>query len=231
MAHNFNLRPPPNASFEERANWYARLGRPSLFVGLDLGKSRDFSALCVMERSGDAPDNYQFSCTYLHRWKLKTDYLAIVADTTRLMNTPELQSGPSQPTLALDATAIGIPVLELFRREKHNSKLVPIWITGGSNVSRESGITRVPKKDLVAVVQVYLQNKRLKIASQLPEAATLTRELQNFEMRITASANETFGAASEWREGNHDDLVLAAALALWSATNVQAWSTMPFRLV
>ncbi len=147
------------------------------------------------------------------------------------MNKPELRSGPSRPTLALDATAIGIPVLELFRREKHNSKLVPIWITGGSTVSRESGITRVPKKDLVAVVQVYLQNKRLKIASQLPEAATLTRELQNFEMKITDSANTTFGAGFEWRENSHDDLVLSAALALWSATNVQTWSTMPFGLV
>ncbi len=231
MNNIFQSQPPPDATFEERHNWFIRQKQPALFVGLDLGKTRDFSALCVIERTGNAPANFHFSCTYLHRWALKTEYLRIVADTVRLMNKPELQSGPSRPTLAIDATAVGVPVVELFRREKHNSKLVPIWITGGSTVSRGSGVTHVPKKDLVAVVQVYLQSKRLKIASQLPEAGTLTRELQNFEMRITASANETFGAASEWRENSHDDLVLAAALALWSATNVQTWSTMPFRLV
>ncbi|MEJ7863244.1 MAG: hypothetical protein WKF90_16565 [Pyrinomonadaceae bacterium] len=60
-------------------------------------------------------------------------------------------------------------------------------------------------------VQLYLQSRRLKIASQLPEADTLTRKLQNFRVKITDAANDTYGA---WREGTHDDLVLAAALAL-----------------
>jgi len=77
-------------------------------------------------------------------------------------------------------------------------------------------------------VQVYLQSKRLKIASQLPEADTLTRELQNFQVKITDAANDTYGA---WREGTHADLVLAAALALWTGTEVQTWSTQHFRLV
>jgi hypothetical protein len=43
-------------------------------------------------------------------------------------------------------------------------------------------------------------------------AATLVRELQNFQVKITAAANETFGV---WRDGQHDDLVLAVALASW----------------
>ena len=77
-------------------------------------------------------------------------------------------------------------------------------------------------------VQVYLQSKRLKIASQLPEADTLTRELQNFQVKITDAANDNDGA---WSEGTHDDLVLAAALALWTGTEVQAWSTQHVRLV
>jgi len=68
----------------------------------------------------------------------------------------------------------------------------------------------------------------LKIASQLPEADTLTRKLQNFQVKITGAANDTYGA---WREGTHDDLVLAAALALWTGTEVQTWSTQHFRLV
>ncbi|MEJ7861626.1 MAG: hypothetical protein WKF90_08310 [Pyrinomonadaceae bacterium] len=33
-------------------------------------------------------------------------------------------------------------------------------------------------------------------------------------MKINDSAHDTYGA---WREGTHDDLVLAAALALWCA--------------
>jgi hypothetical protein len=50
------------------------------------------------------------------------------------------------------------------------------------------------------------------IARSLPDAATLVRELQNFQVKITVAANETFGV---WRDGQHDDLVLAVALASW----------------
>jgi hypothetical protein len=45
-------------------------------------------------------------------------------------------------------------------------------------------------------------------------AETLEMELQNFRVKITAAANETFEA---WRERDHDDLVLALALAAWHA--------------
>jgi hypothetical protein len=214
-------------SWEEKQNW-CNQNRPALFVGLDLGQSADFSALCVMQRTGDDRANYQFACRHLHRWKLRTPYPAIVSDTVRLMNTPELQSGPQRPMLAVDATGVGAPVIDLFKREDHKANLKPIQIVGGSTVSSEHDVTRVPKRNLVSTVQVYLQSKRLKIASQLPEADTLTRELQNFQVKITDSANDTYGA---WREGTHDDLVLAAALALWTGTDVQTWSTEPFRLV
>jgi hypothetical protein len=42
----------------------------------------------------------------------------------------------------------------------------------------------------------------------------LIRELETMRMRITASGNDQYGA---YGEGEHDDLVLALALALWYA--------------
>jgi hypothetical protein len=71
----------------------------------------------------------------------------------------------------------------------------------------------VPKRDLIAVPQVLLQSRELKIAAELPEAETLASELQNFRYEITRSGNDTYAA---WREGDHDDLVLAVALAVWA---------------
>ena len=65
------------------------------------------------------------------------------------------------------------------------------------------GSYHVPKKELITALQVVMQGRRLQIARSLPEAATLVRELQNFQVKITAAANETFGA---WRDGQHDDL-------------------------
>ena len=71
----------------------------------------------------------------------------------------------------------------------------------------------MPKRDLVGAVQVLLQNERLKIARQLPEAETLRRELQNFRVKIDPkTAHDSY---SHWREKEHDDLVLATALAAW----------------
>ncbi len=57
-----------------------------------------------------------------------------------------------------------------------------------------------------------LQTRTLRVARELPEAEILINELLNFEVKITAPANDTYGA---WREGTHDDLVLAVAMVCW----------------
>jgi hypothetical protein len=48
----------------------------------------------------------------------------------------------------------------------------------------------------------------------LADAAVLVRELQDFRMSFSTAGNAIFGA----REGAHDDLVLAVALAIFGAT-------------
>jgi len=49
-------------------------------------------------------------------------------------------------------------------------------------------------------------------APVLPEAATLVQELLAFQVKLTPQGHDTYGT---WREGNHDDLVLAVALTCW----------------
>lgn len=58
-----------------------------------------------------------------------------------------------------------------------------------------------------------LGHERLKIA-KLPLAATLKAELKNFKRKYTPAGHEQYEA---WRSGDHDDLVLALAIALWTA--------------
>jgi hypothetical protein len=217
-------------SYERKTILTDKKTETGLYIGLDLGQAQDFSALCVIECTRTVTSQYnlpdwgdevktttevdQLHCIHLQRWQLRTSYPAIVADVVEMINGLDAERTKIKPILAVDATGVGAPVVDLFKRERINAQLLPIQIIGGSNVSTENGMTRVPKRDLVSVVQVGLQNKKLKIAESLELAVTLSQELQNFKVKITDAANDVYGA---WREGTHDDLVLAVALAVWKA--------------
>jgi hypothetical protein len=67
------------------------------------------------------------------------------------------------------------------------------------------------------MLQVLLQGRRFIVAKQLPFAAALVEELQNFQVKVTEAANETFG---KFGDGYHDDLVLANMVAAWAGEHV-----------
>jgi len=195
------------------------LVKPSFFIGVDLGQTADYTALTVLERHGHTPEQYTFHCRHLQRWQLRTSYAQIVQDVVQLVNSPTLARNKQDRTvLAIDATGVGAPVIDLFRRERMSAKLVPVLITAGSEVTTENGTTRIPKRNLVSSVSVALQSGKLKISEKLQLAGTLVGELENFKAKITTSGNDTYGAGAEWREGNNDDLVLSLAMAIWCAS-------------
>jgi hypothetical protein len=66
--------------------------------------------------------------------------------------------------------------------------------------------------DLVGTLQILLQNRRFKVAPSLEHAALLAREFQQFQVRPAPLGSESL---LEWRERPNDDLVLAAAIAVW----------------
>jgi hypothetical protein len=194
------------------------------YCGLDLGQQQDYTALAVAERlevgTGERvadPDTVLGETTAVHyhvrhleRLPLGTSYPEVVKRVQALVTQPPLVGDVA---LAVDATGVGLPVVDWLRTAAlGETALFPVLITAGAHEHHERGAYHVPKGVLVARLQVLLQTERLKIAAALPEAATLTRELLNFKVKVTLAAHETYEA---WREGIHDDLVLAAALAVW----------------
>jgi hypothetical protein len=188
--------------------------KPDHIVGLDLGQSSDYTAAVVLERTlraeegGDplAPVSH-YAARLLKRWQLKTPYDVIVEDVVRLVATPPLDN----PKLAVDITGVGKAVLDVLRKAQPEAWVRPVLITAGHQIAFEDGAWHVPKKELVSTLQVLLQGRRFKVAN-LPERELLVKELLAFKVKVTVSANETFEA---WRERDHDDLVLAVALAAW----------------
>jgi hypothetical protein len=155
---------------------------------------------------------FQYLGRHLERWPLGTSYIAIVDHLAEMFGKAPLKATP----LIVDGTGVGRAVVDMIRKAKvvPDRLLHPITITGGHTVSFTERSHHVPKKDLVGCLQVLLQKRLLRIARTIPEAETLTKELQNFKVRITPAANEVFDT---WREGEHDDLVLALAIAVWWA--------------
>jgi hypothetical protein len=182
-------------------------------VGLDLGQAADFTALAVLEWPlvSVTAQTPPYALRHLRRFPLGTAYTRIVPEVAALLGQAPLAGSVK---LVADQTGVGRAVVDMLRRAAPCG-VVPVTITGGSAVTEaEDGSWHVPKKELVTCLQVLLQGRRLLVGRSLPEAGTLVRELENFRVKITAAAHETFGA---WREGQHDDLVLAAALACWWA--------------
>lgn len=196
----------------------------SIIFGLDLGQTSDYTALAGAEQTTRDDGLNCYALRYLKRFHLGTPYTAapgaeqpgVVEFTDDLLSEPIF----ADATLAIDQTGVGRPVVDRFHATGRLN-ILPITITSGSQATpapSEHGYGwHVPKKLLVSTVQVLLQSRRLTIASKIPEAALLVKELQNFKVKITTAANETFEA---WREGDHDDLVLAVAMACWVGENV-----------
>ncbi len=213
---------------------------PEITLGVDLAQSQDFSALVGLEhRPGMQGTTY--ATRMIERWRGRsyTELPRLVHQAeTKLRQTIaneffDQHGSAIHPwhdvgyTLVVDATGVGAPVVDALNDA--GLQPVPIIITGGFEVnSREGGGYAVPKSDLVAAVQLLLEQHRLLIPKDLPHAATLTSELASFRYEIGATGHVRYGAGPvgsadrSWRgDGSHDDLLLATAVAAWHAEKNQ----------
>lgn len=183
---------------------------PVFFVGLDLGKAADFTALVALERvPGVGGGRPIYHLRHAERLALGMPYPRQVVYVATLLRTAPLAG---HCDLVVDATGVGAAVVDLFREARLQP--VPVIITGGARVSHEGGTWSVPKRDLIAALDVLLPD-RLLVSRALPAVEVLVWELQEFRRRIDPiTAHDSYAA---WREGAHDDLVLATALACWWA--------------
>ena len=182
-------------------------------VGLDLAQTVDYSALAVIERkyreaTFDEAAKVTHAVRLLHRWPHGTSFPTIVADVSNLLAAPPLEYAD----LVVDRTGVGAAVVDLFKAEIDEGRLKQVHVTAGHEVTYENGFYRVPKKELVSVLQALLQTRSLTVARDMPLAEVLSKEFLNFRVKITIAGNETFEA---WRERDHDDLVFAVAFAAW----------------
>ena len=211
--------------------------KPYIF-GVDLGKMNDWTAHCIIEENfkrSAKPDvrdlmaGHEGTVTMERVWHLRhldrppvgTPYDTIISQIKGLMESPTLKG---KTDLVVDATGVGRPVIDIM--VSVGLSPIPITITGGSQVTLEKDEYgniigyHVPKADLVGALQAWYAMHRLKVSNQLPLTEFLVKELGAFVPKITKAQNVTYESL---REGEHDDLVLAAALAVWWGSFTRPW--------
>lgn len=120
------------------------------------------------------------------------------------------------PTVYVDATGVGQPVVDLLRDGLPGGGVVPVYFTHGDRRIERQGARDRPEVSLgnaylVSRLQALLQSFRLHLPSKVAEAKVLAEELLNYEIRVDENANDRYGA---FRVGTHDDLVTAFGLAV-----------------
>jgi len=200
-----------------------------MVAGLDLGQKQDHSALAIIElrkitwQARDAGTwehltSNECILTHIERVPLNLPYPEIV----RLVR-DRLQVLPpniGQVPLVVDATGGGGPVVDLIRAAGLGRNLIPVVITSGDSVTKTStGSYGVPKRELITGLQIAFEARQLEISAGLGGSVELLiGELMAMRTQTTPAGNEKFGV---WRDGLHDDLVLATALAWWQIRQMQ----------
>lgn len=208
-------------------------------VGIDIGQVNDSTALSVLERFRPVPRDHlhrsvieearqeaagtahKLDLVHLHRIPLGTDYPRQIEILHGLLTTPELRG----MAVYLDATGVGLGPFQMLRRAGiHNLRSIKITATTGAAKRATEG-WNVGKAELVNAVQIEMQTGRLRIGRNVPESHSLVRELKEFRSRQSASGNLSFNA----REGQHDDLVLATAYAVFGALRPRPVTSLDVR--
>lgn len=202
------------------------------YVGVDLGQAADPTALAIVERATTHPgtlDNFreirrQYAVRHLERFPLGMSYVDQAARVASILGRAPLSRQNTR--LVVDATGVGRPVVDLFRRAGLSP--IAVTITAGDGETQTPDGWRVSKLLLVSRLQAMLHAGELRIAKALPEAQALVKELQDFRVSYTETGYASFGA----RVGAHDDLVLALAIAVWAAERASRSGAriVPFRI-
>ena len=147
------------------------------YIGLDLGKKHDFSAVAVVERRTEGVQNFlnpwyapttTYDLRHIERIPLGTPYPRVVSRVGAIVARQEMRG---RATLIVDATGAGEPVVDLLRQANFDCPFVPVTITGGDREHRIPGGRSVPKRDLIATLEIVLQEGELRIAANLPNSA------------------------------------------------------------
>lgn len=181
-------------------------------LGLDLGKVRDPSALALVE-----PWRDRLALTYLRAWSPeRDDCLDTLGDVITLASKLH-----SRPRLALDAQGLGreVATVAVNGPIRGLCDVYPLLPTGSQRPDRQrsDGLIYITKVRAVDALLSAMADGSLVPARGLAAQCEFRRQVTRLELVPTRGGMGTTYSAPDQSEESHDDLVMAAAYALWAA--------------
>lgn len=198
--------------------------KSSIFhIGQDIGLSKDRSTTSIIELIKNPDKTHRYFLSYLHAYPLGTEIPVIIDDLEKhykdnRLHTP-WHSGEEwfffKPRIVLDTSGCGPSIVKAL-----SAKGVPVnslTITGGYMGNKISARHHSePRNRLMFEVLHMLQAGRLTIAPRLPHFEELMKEASGLTLASSPSGRDAIYP----RGANHDDLLIAVALALWGCRNL-----------
>lgn len=206
---------------EQAAKWRP----PWATIGVDLGKRTDHSAVALLTpvRPGEPG---RFHIPSVTRLPLAVGegtghYLGqakrINAALERVM---QVVTGPI--TVLVDATGVGDAVVEMVRLQLLSSsrvRLMEVTITGGQGATHRGNRWSVSKSSLIAQLTAALEQQEIRFGD-FPHREATQRELLAYRVKPSSVSGGADRLEAE-KDSDHDDLVIAAALAVYAVRHSQ----------
>ena len=175
------------------------------------------------------PVETSYDVIRLDRVPLRTSYAKVATGLVKLLKefhrahteADDYDGGPVTVGLAVDEGGVGKAVRDILVKEVGESiergrprvHFLPVTVHGGTSTTTGQGWIHTPKRDLISAGLVAYQNGLLRVGN-LRHRDTLENELKNYRLKQNIATGHA--AFEPLRSGQHDDLLFAVCLAVWS---------------
>jgi len=207
-----------------RGNYLPEDRRLRYWFGVDLGKSKNYTAMAVIERRWRMATHEEFlvsaGLAYHGEWEYRVIFLDRVALGTPYIDVAEwikdevetkYFEGMPEPTLVIDGTGVGSPVVDYLRMRNIKACIVNAVITGGKGPGHrtEAKAVYVPRNEVMNSLKMAVERRRFRV--DRVECQRRRRGMVEVLERELIGLQAAGGKAA----AEDDDLAFALALAVW----------------
>ena len=190
----------------------------SYVCGLDLGQTRDPSALAICEVRENKRFERFFYVRGLKRFPLHQTYTKLAERVAKV--DAQLRGNYTNVTWAADLGGPGPGVLEILERKAPRMDLYKVLLTGGNAATWDGHEIRLSKTALISALVSNFDADHIFLSSKSRELENIKTELSNFEVHLSQNeGRETYGGNVS--EG-HFDLLISLALAVYIGSELGA---------